>query len=253
MDSSGKKTNFGFNVKYGSNGSNLKGNMNVIFRRTEAGVERTYQIKANALQSLAVDARNPKRQTGQFITKSNLTDITNPLLPVSKGGNLYLYVNMIDNGEPGINDSISFTLVPGGSDPAILSNIMYSSNWISSKTQQMKLSGGNLVVHSGFSVGIAPTIIVSRNIPPVETPIVEEMVLKAYPNPSTAYFVLNVKSRSSENVQLKVTDMRGRPMYSIKVPANQSYKFGDQFASGPYFLEVIQGQKKQILKLIKLK
>jgi hypothetical protein len=139
----GKKTNFGFNVKYSSNGSNLKGNMNVIFRRTEAGVVKTYQIKANAMQSLAVDARNPKRQTATFITKSNLTDITNPMSPVAKGGNLYLYVNMIDNGEPGSKDSISFVLVPSSSDPNILANIMYSSNWVSTKTNQMILSGGN--------------------------------------------------------------------------------------------------------------
>ena len=184
--------------------------MNVIFRRTEAGVLRTYQIKANALQSLAVDARNPKRQTAQFITKSNLTDITDPLLPVSKGGNLFLYVNMVDNGEPGINDSISFVLVPSTSDPAILSNIMYSSNWVSSKTQQMKLGGGNLVVHSGFSVGTTtPAVRTMAIIATVQAaPLATSFTAKVLPNPSPNHFTFLFSSASGNEINRSA---RARP------------------------------------------
>ena len=251
----GKKTNFGFNVKYGSNGSNLKGNMNVIFRRTEAGVLRTYQIKANALQSLAVDARNPKRQTSQFITKSNLTDITNPLLPVSLGGNLFLYVNMVDNGEPGINDSISFVLVPSTSDPAILSNIMYSSNWVSSKTQQMKLGGGNLVVHSGFSVGTTtPAVRTMAIIAPVQAaPLATSFTAKVLPNPSPNHFTFLFSSASGNEIKMNVMDNRGRLIEQRqRISPKQSLQIGRQYLPGIYYVEFLQDTNKVMIKLLKI-
>src|SRR5438046_5633027 len=93
----GSNTNFGFNVKFNKSGTNLQGNMNIIFRRKETdGKVHSYQIKANSMVSLGVNATNVKRQTAQYVSKTNLTDVTNPLAPVAMGGNKYLYVNMID-------------------------------------------------------------------------------------------------------------------------------------------------------------
>jgi hypothetical protein len=161
-----KKTNFGFNVKFNKQGTNLQGNMNIIFRRTNIsdGLVHNYQIKANAMQSLGVDASNPNRQTAEFVSKVTLRDLnsTTTTTDPDLGGNKYLYVKMVDNGEPGVNDSISFVIVSGNADPTILSSVIWSSNWVGSMTKMMNLTGGNLVVHSGFSIA-PPTPTNSHN------------------------------------------------------------------------------------------
>src|SRR5439155_24157730 len=75
-----------------------------------------------------------------FACKGNLSDITNPLSPVSLGGGFQLNVSISDNGEPGSTDSIGWTLWNG-------STLLYSSKWDGTKTVEQGLGGGNLVVH----------------------------------------------------------------------------------------------------------
>src|SRR5678815_3642418 len=80
----GRKTNFGFNVKFNKSGTNLQGQMNFIIRRTEAdNIVHVYQFKSNAMQELGVNITNPNRATANFVSKCNLTDITNPAAPLS--------------------------------------------------------------------------------------------------------------------------------------------------------------------------
>lgn len=254
----GKKTNFGFNVKFGKKGINLKGNMNIIFRRTESdNIVHVYQVKANAMQSLGVNASNPGRQTAEYVSKTNLTDITNPLAPVLLGGNKYLYVKMTDNGEPGTKDSISFVLVEGTADPTILSNIIYSTNWAGYKTEQMKLGGGNLIVHSGFNIGTstAQATATRTNTVMTQQPKAEEVnklfAVKVWPNPAEQHFTLHVDGNNNETVNVNVFDVLGRQVYVTKGSANQNYQFGANFVSGAYIVEVRQGEKRSMIKLIK--
>jgi hypothetical protein len=131
---SGSKTNFGFNVNY-KNIKNLQGHVNIIFR---AG-GHTYQIKSTAIDSLGITAK-PSGGVADFRSKANLTDVTNPLVPVSLGGNLTLQVTLTDNGEPGSSDTIAFTLWSGD-------KLLFSSSWNGAKTVEQILGGGNLVVH----------------------------------------------------------------------------------------------------------
>jgi hypothetical protein len=162
----GSKTNFGFNVKYNSKGTNLQGRVNIIIRRNG----KIYQIKGNNLGSLGVSycktgttlqcfsapqapcttnglATCPIKAT--FLTQANLTDLTNPLLPVSipNGSGATLQMTMTDWGEPGSNvstggpDSMAITLT--GKDGSLL----YSANWQGGKSVEQLLDGGNLVVH----------------------------------------------------------------------------------------------------------
>ena len=78
----------------------------------------------------------------QFTSKANITDITDPLLPVSVGSGLTLQFGLTDNGEPGSTDMASITVTGG-------TTLYYSSNWSGSplKTQDQLLGGGNVVVH----------------------------------------------------------------------------------------------------------
>jgi len=247
----GKKANFGFNVKFNKTGKNLQGNMNIIFRRTETdNIVHVYQIKANAMQSLGVNITNPNRKTAEYVSKTNLTDITNPLAPQSLGGNLYLYVKMIDNGEPGINDSISFVLVPGTSNPAVLSNIIWSSNWVGSMTKMMNLSGGNLVVHSGFS--LAPST--GRASEPVQlpAPVIDDLKILVLGNPSESYFMLVPESNSDAPIEMKVVDLNGKVLdIRRKIIPGEFIKIGDNYTVGTYFAEFIQGNKRKVVKLVK--
>jgi hypothetical protein len=140
---SGTKNNFGFSVKYNKQGTNLQGRINTIIRRTEIGVLRTYQIKGNAMTSLAVQpplcANAPCNAT--FNGQASIQDITNPLSPISVDGNATLQVTMTDNGEPGSADTIGVTVwnKSGG--------LWSSSRWNGTKTTEQGLGGGNLVVH----------------------------------------------------------------------------------------------------------
>ena len=130
------KMNFGYTMKYNSSGKNLQGQVNVIVRATDGKV---YQIKGNAIDSLAVIGTTyPKG--GTFVTKANMTDITNPLLPVSLGGNLKLQVEMTDAALGGQTDKVGVTLwnSAGG--------LWFSSNWTGTTSVQQLLGGGNISV-----------------------------------------------------------------------------------------------------------
>jgi hypothetical protein len=255
----GSKTNFGFNVKLNKTGKNLQGNLNFVFRRKVGTAVKTYQVKTNAMESLSVNASNVNRQTANFVSKCNITDITNPLTPVAIGGNKFMYVNMIDNGEPGTKDSISFVLIDGSGDPTILANIMYTSHWEGNLTRMKKLGGGNLVVHSGFNLGSSNTIAASAN-PRIADNATTAPVnaiafdVKAYPNPTSSQF--NVKLESSNTIDpisIIVYGVNGKVIeQKQKLSPGQIVQLGALYRPGLYILEMIQGHQHRQLKLVKI-
>jgi hypothetical protein len=217
----GLKTNFGFNVGYNKSGKNIHGNMNIIFRRAVGGIIHTYQIKANAMTSLGVNIANPAAQTAVFVSKANLKDITNPLAPVSLGGNLTLQVNLTDRGEPGSSDQIAISLYDG-------STLMNSSNWTGIQTAELTLTGGNLVVHSGFSL----TTNKSAKIEPVIAPEIPDPYLKVYPNPFNDRVRFEFISPEAVNAQIDIFDLNGRLVETIfKSPVESNVLNNAEFKS----------------------
>jgi hypothetical protein len=134
----GLKTNFGFNVKYNKSGKNLQGKVNLIIRAADGKV---YQIKANSMDTLTVNNANPLARTAVFTSKASVTDITNPLAPVSLGGGHSFQMKLTDNGEPGKTDTIGITLYANNSGA-----LLFSSNWNGTDTIEQLLDGGNLQV-----------------------------------------------------------------------------------------------------------
>jgi len=130
----GLKNNFGFNIKYNKNGTNLQGNINVIVR--SGG--RVYQIKGNSMTSLSTTVASG---TATFNGKATIQDITDPSNPLAVEGNATLQVDMTDMGEPGSSDQIAITVwnKSGG--------LWFASDWNGTRTVQQTLAGGNLVVH----------------------------------------------------------------------------------------------------------
>jgi hypothetical protein len=232
---SGLKTNFGFTMKYNKTGGSPKGQCNIIVRSNG----KIYQIKANAINTLSIGAKTSAGVPAYFNTKANYTDITNPLSPISLGGNLDLTLKMNDVSTGGQGDQVSILL-----QNPVTSELIFSSNWNGTQTVLQNLGGGNVRVRNTTA---------SKAVTPDDAPIVEALTLKAFPNPSSTYFTLNMKSRINSKVQVKVVDLLGRPVYLTEGSSNQAYRFGDGFASGSYLLQVTQGDKKQVHKLIKLK
>jgi len=136
----GARTTFGFNAKV-KKPKVFQGHVNIIVRSRQAdGQWKIYQIKSTAIDSLSImPGRVKGTGTGQFLSKATLSDITNPLAPISLGGNYQLQVTVFDNGDPGTSDALAVALWNG-------SALLYSSNWSGAppRTVPQILAGGNL-------------------------------------------------------------------------------------------------------------
>jgi hypothetical protein len=77
--------------------------------------------------------------------------------------------------------------------------------------------------------------------------------LAGYPNPSNSYFTLQVRSKeNTAPISFKVVDQLGRIIEVRKnVNANSSLKIGDGYKPGMYFVEILQGNEKANIKLMK--
>ncbi|HEY9879774.1 MAG TPA: VCBS domain-containing protein [Leptolyngbyaceae cyanobacterium] len=159
--------NYGFNIKTSKSQNSYQGKFTGIFRRTDVGADgiagtaddvlRTYQIRSNAADSLVVQAGvnldnnvlTKEDGVAVFRSKANLTDVTNPLAPVSLGGNLQLEVSVQDFGEPGSSDRINVRLWTGSGIQLLYSNtdIMGSINPLTASQHQL-ISGGNIDIHA---------------------------------------------------------------------------------------------------------
>jgi hypothetical protein len=83
---------------------------------------------------------NPNAGTAELISKANVTDVTDPLNPISVVGNATLDVIMKDKGEPGTADLISISLWSSNGE------LLFSSNWDGVQTIAQLLDGGNLSI-----------------------------------------------------------------------------------------------------------
>jgi hypothetical protein len=79
----------------------------------------------------------------------------------------------------------------------------------------------------------------------------EEMTVSVYPNPTTTEFRINLNTRSSEVVKVRVMDMQGRMVKAYTLAASQQMTFGNDLKAGSYMVEFIQGDKKKVQRLIK--
>ncbi len=81
---------------------------------------------------------------------------------------------------------------------------------------------------------------------------VKGLQVKALPNPSSNYFTLITKSNSNTMLSVNVTDVQGRVVErKVNVSANGMLQVGNKLAAGIYFVEVVQGEQRQVIKLVK--
>jgi hypothetical protein len=108
----------------------------------------------------------------------------------------------------------------------------------------------------GISVGPAgcPLSFASTGKSSTQLVTADEKTLRllAYPNPSNASFTLSLEGfNSSEKVTVTVTDLLGRIVYQVQGIAKSTYEFGNKFMTGVYNVQVIQGNERKTLKLVK--
>lgn len=116
------------------------------------------------------------------------------------------------------------------------------------------LSEGKGVIWNGFNCNTTfarPGSTTNQIVQAPDAGIVELNIL-ATPNPSTDFFTIKMKSSSVESVNLRVTDISGRPVEVISnQEANTIFRLGDKWPTGLYMLEVMQGTAKKTVKLLK--
>jgi len=207
------------------------------------------------MSSLGVDIANEDDKIAVFVAKCNVRDLSPLSAPIPNSGGLLMYVTMHDRGEPGNMDIIGFTIWNGN-------ELWYSSNWNGLSTSEMNLAGGNLLVHSGFSLGTtssSSTKTANNTSIKVAQPLEMDTDLllfnvSAYPNPSADYFTLKLQGMLNDEMQkveVNVFDLLGRQVYSKQGNAQDSYEFGQQFQVGVYLVTVKQGNNITSLKVIK--
>ena len=81
----------------------------------------------------------------------------------------------------------------------------------------------------------------------------DKLQVKIMPNPSVrgVPFILTAKGKANEEIEVRVVNIVGQEVYKTRGSINETYKFGNQFVAGTYFVQVMQGESMKTLKVVK--
>jgi hypothetical protein len=119
----------------------------------------------------------------------------------------------------------------------------------------MEVSQAETAIHlsHGDMLGVCGAAsIITKGTTEKETPGNGKLAIVAMPNPSAKGFILNVTGDAGSQLMLRVIDISGRIIETKNVTSNQSTRIGDNYRAGMYFAEVVQGNERKIVKLIKI-
>jgi hypothetical protein len=92
---------------------------------------------------------------------------------------------------------------------------------------------------------------VQNNTLPV---VVQPFTVKTSPNPTSGVFKLITLSDDKTPVSVRVFDISGRMIGAEqKVSPNTLLRLGESWNNGTYFAEVVQGEQRKVIKLVKIK
>jgi N-acetylneuraminic acid mutarotase len=80
---------------------------------------------------------------------------------------------------------------------------------------------------------------------------VNGLSVHALPNPTSKYFTLNVRSNSKESITVRVVNITGQVIESRTVASNITLQVGSDYKPGSYFVQVVQGNDRKTLHLVK--
>lgn len=80
-----------------------------------------------------------------------------------------------------------------------------------------------------------------------------QLFARVMPNPSATYFNLVINSNDANPVMVRVMDLSGRVIETYtKISSSGILKLGHNWGAGTYFAELIQGNQKKVVKMIKV-
>lgn len=112
-----------------------------------------------------------------------------------------------------------------------------------------------LLVSAPQPLALIAEPLVSNEVKKTNTEIEKPIAFAAavYPNPSTYEFTIMVNSNNAEPINIKILDVNGNVKSVQTVFAKSNIiKVGSNLPGGTYIAEIIQGENRRVLKLIKL-
>jgi hypothetical protein len=249
-------TCYQFDIQYTKSGTNPKGKTNIMvksYNKVDGTLDtklHTYLITTNAISLLNVGTPNA---TGTFSAKANLVEQLEDLSTVAiEGGATFQMIAF----QKACNQQIAITLYrkAGG--------VWFSSNWSASsaKTDLAQVTSTSTVyVYGGGVCSSSQSVPVARmntavNSTQVDTPAPTLFFdIKASPNPTTSHFNAKLESDNiSQPISLNVVDISGKVIEMRKnLVAGQTFQLGANYRPGMYFVELLQGDRRRIVKLVK--
>jgi uncharacterized repeat protein (TIGR03803 family) len=74
---------------------------------------------------------------------------------------------------------------------------------------------------------------------------------RVIPNPSSQSFNLQITSGSNEKIEVNISDMSGRQITKLNALKNKTLRFGENLQPGVYMIAIVQGEQRQVIKVIK--
>lgn len=77
------------------------------------------------------------------------------------------------------------------------------------------------------------------------------LTVKVFPNPSAIAFTAVIQGGNNAPVRLRVIDVNGKTVHSATIRTSQVYSFGEKLLPGMYLLEIIQGDERKMISVLK--
>ena len=127
--------------------------------------------------------------------------------------------------------------------------------YITGTFQKSTITFGSTTLTNADSTGIHSDIFIAKLGTPVGIEILESNIgVELFPNPFKDYFTIKVNSTEKKRCSLIIKDLTGREIERREnVFVDEDIQMGYHLYSGIYFAEIIQGNTRKVIKLIKNK
>jgi len=156
---------------------------------------------------------------------------------------------VLDIRVPGTNGKKVYLCHAPPENPANTSTLEVSVNAVAE----------HLADHAGDKLGqcgqdpCAPAMIVKNISNKLKLVIPPSLKVAVLPNPSKTAFTLTLQSESELPVNLRILDLNGKEISRLgNLSANSIIRIGDNLRTGFYLAEIVQGQERKIVKLVKI-
>ena len=153
--------------------------------------------------------------------------------------------------------SVLFGASPGAAPFTTFDNSAGRNSLVTPVTQfsAVGVNGAFVAANSTTEIGSPGTFILSGGTLSTNmlSTLTNDFVVLAYPNPFNSIFQLDLKSASSDPIEMKVYDMLGKLVETRSFDSAQktTQNLGSNYASGVYNVILTQGQKTKAVRMIK--